>query len=107
MITITEKAVAKVKEISEAEGIGHTIIRLKVLGGGCAGFQYDMEFNDVISEIDEVIEQDGVKIVVDSISFQYLTNVAVDFVDSLVGGGFKFVNPDVKGSCGCGHSFDF
>jgi iron-sulfur cluster insertion protein len=106
MITITETAVAKIKEISEAEGLGHTTIRIKVKGGGCAGFSYDMEYEEQINELDEIVEQDGVKVVVDPVSFQYLANVAIDYVDSLMGGGFKFDNPDVKGSCGCGSSFD-
>lgn len=109
MITVTAVAVAKIKEISEAEGFGHTKIRIKVIGGGCAGFQYDMEFiehADAVGELDEITEQDGVTVLVDPVSFQYLSNVNIDFVDGLVGAGFKFNNPDAKGSCGCGHSFD-
>lgn len=109
MITLTDVAVAKVKEISEAEGFGHTKIRIKVIGGGCAGFRYDMEFlenADAVGEVDEVVEQDGVTVVVDPVSFQYLSNVNLDYVDGLMGAGFKFNNPDAKGGCGCGHSFD-
>lgn len=107
MITVSEEAVAKIKEISEAEGIGHTKVRIKVIGGGCAGFQYDMEYNDQIGDLDEVIEQDGVSVVVDPVSFQYLSEVHIDYVRGMVGAGFKFNNPKAKGSCGCGHSFDF
>ena len=106
MITITEKAVAKVKEISEAEGIGHTIIRVGVKGGGCAGFVTDIFFDDQIKDTDEIIEQDGVKIIVDMISMQYLENTEIDYADGLMGGGFVFKNPNSKGSCGCGKSFD-
>lgn len=106
MITITAKAVEKVKEISEAEGIGHNTIRIKVVGGGCAGFSYDMEYEEKIGELDEIIEQDGVKVIVDPVSFQYLANVEIDYSTGLMGAGFRFNNPDVKGSCGCGHSFD-
>lgn len=106
MITITDKAVAKVKEIAEAEGIGHTNVRLRVVGGGCAGFSYDLDYTEQITDMDEVIEKDGIKLVVDPISFQYLENVTMDYTDGLMGSGFKFDNPDVKGSCGCGHSFD-
>lgn len=106
MITITDKAIAKIKEISEAEGIGHTTVRIKVLGGGCSGFTYDMEYEDKVGDLDEIVEQDGVKVVVDPVSVQYLENVSIDYGDGLMGGGFKFNNPDVKGSCGCGHSFD-
>lgn len=106
MISLTEKAVSKVKEISESGGIGHTIIRLKVLGGGCAGFTYDMCYDEIALDNDEVIEQDGVTIRVDAMSYQYLEDVVVDFVDGLMGAGFKFLNPKAKGSCGCGSSFD-
>lgn len=107
MITLTEIAVAKIKEISEADGIGHTTVRISVKGGGCAGFMYDMYYEDrEPSEMDEVIEQDGVKVLVDPISLTYMENITLDYVDGLMGSGFKFINPDVKASCGCGHSFD-
>jgi iron-sulfur cluster insertion protein len=110
MITVTTLAVTKIKEISEAEGFGHTKFRIKVIGGGCSGFQYDMEFlasPEAINELDEVVEQDGVTVVVDPVSFQYLSNVNIDYVEGLIGTGFKFNNPDAKGSCGCQKSFDF
>lgn len=106
MITVTAEAVAKIKELSEAEGIGHTKVRIKVIGGGCAGFTYDMGYDDQIGELDEVIEQDGVTVVVDPMSFQYLADVNIDYVTGLMGAGFKFNNPGAKHSCGCGHSFD-
>lgn len=105
MIHITEKAADKVKEISDGEGIGHYIIRVKVVGGGCAGFSYDMVFDDSIGDLDEVTELDGIKVVADPISFQYLDEVVLDFLDSEHGAGFKFINPNVKGTCGCGSSF--
>jgi iron-sulfur cluster insertion protein len=107
MITITDEAVIKVKEISEAEGIGHTKVRIKVVGGGCAGFSYDMEYDDKVGELDEIVEKDGVTVLIDPMSYQYLENVTVDYVTGLMGAGFKFINPDVKGSCGCQKSFDF
>jgi iron-sulfur cluster insertion protein len=105
MITITEKAIKAVKSISDDEGIGYYIVRLKVKGGGCAGFTYDMYFDDLINEADEVIETDGIKVVVDPLSVQYLEGVTVDFVDDTYGRGFKFINPNATGSCGCGSSF--
>lgn len=105
MIYITEKAVLKVKEISEAEGIGHFNLRVKVVGGGCAGFSYDLYFENVPTDMDEVSEMDGVKVFVDPLSWQYLDEVCVDYVDELTGSGFKFINPNVKGTCGCGSSF--
>lgn len=106
MISLTDKAVLKLKEMSEADGVGHLTIRLKVLGGGCAGFSYDMCFESVTADLDEVVEQDGIKVVVDPMSYQYLDEVTIDFVDGLMGAGFKFINPKAKGSCGCGSSFD-
>jgi iron-sulfur cluster assembly accessory protein len=106
MISLTEKAVGKIKEIAEAEGIEHLTIRVAVKGGGCAGFEYDMEFNDRVSESDETFDIHGVKVVSDSLSIQYLDNVEIDYLESPLGGGFKFNNPDVKSTCGCGNSFN-
>lgn len=105
MMHLTEKAAKKIEEIANAEGVGHYIIRAKVIGGGCSGFTYDIYFDDQISELDEVTELDGVKLVTDLMSFQYLDEVTVDFVETEMGGGFKFLNPNVKGTCGCGSSF--
>lgn len=107
MIYITEKAAKKVKEISDADGLGHYIIRVKVVGGGCAGFSYDMCFDSQINEMDEVFEMDGVKIITDPLSYQYLEEASIDYIDGMIGAGFKFNNPKAKGSCGCGSSFDF
>jgi iron-sulfur cluster insertion protein len=106
MIYLTEKAAKQVKIIADDEGIGYYIIRVKVKGGGCAGFEYDLNFDEQITDMDEVFELDGVKIVCDPMSLQYLEGTVVDYGDSLMGSGFKFSNPKAKGSCGCGHSFD-
>lgn len=107
MIHITEAAAKKVVEISDAEGIGHHVIRVRVIGGGCAGFTHDMMFDDQIGELDEVTEFDNIKVVIDPLSFQYLDDITIDFVESPMGAGFKFLNPNVKGSCGCGSSVSF
>lgn len=104
---VTERAVLKIKELSEDEGIGHFVIRARIIGGGCAGMQYDMYFDDLIEETDEITETNGVKIVVDSVSWQYLDETTIDYVESTYGAGFKFINPSVKGSCGCGSSVSF
>lgn len=106
MIQLTEKAVQKVKEFAEAEGIAPTI-RLKVIGGGCAGFKNDMYFDEIISDMDEVLEQDGTKVVVDPFSFQYLDGTTIDFVQTEYASGFKFLNPNTTGSCGCGSSVSY
>jgi iron-sulfur cluster insertion protein len=111
MIYLTEKAALKIIEISEAEGIGHNTVRAKVVGGGCAGFSHDLTFDDSISDMDEVTEfQDyygTVKVVTDPISYQYLDETTIDYLESPLGGGFKFNNPNVTGSCGCGSSVKF
>ena len=105
MITITEKAALKVKEIAEAEALLGQGLRLRVVGGGCAGFSYDLYFEDKLGEMDEEFESNGVKLYVDPMSFQYLEGVEIDYVEGLHGAGFKFNNPNSKGSCGCGSSF--
>lgn len=105
MIYITEKAAIKIKEISEAEGIGHLNLRVKVVGGGCAGFSYDLFFENAPTDMDEMSEIDGVKLYVDPLSWQYLDEVSVDYVERLTGSGFTFINPNVKSTCGCGSSF--
>lgn len=107
MITVTELAIAKIKEISESEGIGHYTVRVSVKGGGCAGMTHDMVFEEKILDTDEVIEIEGIKVIIDQISFQYLENITIDYIDSLISAGFKFTSPDIKGSCGCGHSVSY
>ena len=111
MIQVTEKAALKIKEISDSEGIGHYNIRVRVVGGGCAGFSYDMYYEDKVGEMDETVEitdyYGTIKVLVDPLSFQYLDEVTIDYVDSQFGSGFKFINPKVTGSCGCGSSVSF
>jgi iron-sulfur cluster insertion protein len=105
MITITDKAVEKLKEISEADEIGHFVVRVGIKGGGCAGYMTDMFFDDMIKDTDEIIEKGGVKIIVDEMSFQYLDGTDIDYEEGLMGSGFRFANPNKTGSCGCGKSF--
>src|SRR5271169_3339797 len=100
MIYLTEKAANKIKEISIAEGIGHNIIRVKVKGGGCAGMENDLYFDDQISDTDEIFELDDVKLITDFLSFQYLDETIIDYVEGPISSGFRFNNPNVKGSCG-------
>lgn len=107
MLAITDKAAVKIKEISEAEGIGHFNIRLKVIGGGCAGMTHDLFFEEVISDLDEVSDIDGIKIIIDPISFQYLENANIDYIENSMSAGFKITNPDIKSTCGCGSSFAY
>src|ERR1700690_630226 len=94
MIYLTEKAAKQIKEISDSEGIGHYVVRAKVFGSGCNGYQNDLSF-------DEIFEFDGVKLIVDMMSFQYLDEICIDYVESDFGGGFKFAGGGIKSSCGC------
>ncbi len=105
MITITERAAEKVQEIAEAEDLKGQGLRLRVIGGGCAGFSYDLYFEDKPGEMDETFEDRGIKLYVDPLSYQYLENTEIDYVEGLHGSGFKFINPNAKGTCGCGSSF--
>ncbi len=105
MITLTDKAAAKVREIREAESLGEQGLRLRVIGGGCSGFQYDLYFEDEVNDMDEEYESEGIKLYVDMISHQYLEHTQVDYVEGLHGAGFKFLNPQAKSTCGCGSSF--
>ncbi len=105
MLSLTEKAAEKVKEIQAAESIEPSYgLRLRVVGGGCSGFAYDLYF-DQVTESDRVFDSHGVKLVVDQMSLQYLAGTQVDYVEGLQGAGFKFGNPNVKSTCGCGSSF--
>jgi iron-sulfur cluster assembly accessory protein len=105
MLRITPGAATKVNEIREAEGIEGTMaLRLRVVGGGCAGFSYDLYFDEP-TEVDRQFEVAGVKCVVDEMSLMYLVGTEVDYVEGLQGAGFKFQNPNVKSTCGCGSSF--
>jgi iron-sulfur cluster insertion protein len=104
-ISITERAAAKVKEIADAENLGGQGLRLRVIGGGCSGFSYDLYFEDSPTDMDEEFESRGVKLYVDPLSFQYLEGTEIDYVEELHASGFKFNNPKATGTCGCGSSF--
>lgn len=102
---ITDKANAKIKEIAIAEGITHNSVRIKVIGSGCAGLSHDMCYDDRPTELDEVEEIDGVTIIIDPLSFQYMEDVTMDYIASALGEGFKFFGGVIKSTCGCGNSF--
>jgi iron-sulfur cluster assembly protein len=103
-ISVTERAAAKIKEMIAAgnrEGQG---LRLKVVGGGCSGLQYKVDF-DLPKGTDKIFEKDGAKILVDMKSLLYLSGTELDYKEELMQSGFVFQNPNVKKSCGCGTSF--
>src|SRR6266849_3827832 len=100
LLLMTPIAAAKVNEIRGAEGIESTMaLRLRVVGGGCAGFSYDLYFDEPV-EVDRQFEVLGVKCVVDEMSLMYLVGTEIDYVEGLQGAGFKFQNPNVKSTCG-------
>ncbi len=103
---ITEKAKSKLIVVRKEEG--HTDnhhVRVSVQGGGCSGLMYDLSFDDVIVETDEVFENDEFKVLVDKKSLLYLLGTTLDFSDGLNGKGFQFINPNATRTCGCGESF--
>ena len=105
LVNLSDKAAEKVKEIRGEENIEESYaLRLKVQGGGCSGFSYDLYF-DQPAEMDRSFEVKGVKLICDEMSLMYLVGTEVDYVEGLHGAGFKFQNPNVKSTCGCGSSF--
>ena len=105
MLHITAGAATKVNEIRSAEGIEPNMaLRVRVVGGGCAGFSYDLYFDEP-AEVDRQFEVAGVRCIVDEMSLMYLVGTEIDYVEGLMGAGFKFNNPNVKHSCACGESF--
>ena len=105
MISLTDKAANKVREILKNENKDDHALRVGVKGGGCSGFSYTMDIDKIFSESDQVFEDKGIKIVVDAKSFIYLNGIKVDYVENLSGSGFSFSNPNAKRTCGCGSSF--
>ena len=103
-LTMTERAARRIGEILKSEPSG-TMLRLSVLGGGCSGFQYKFDVERDKAEDDVTIVRDGVTMLVDAVSLEYLAGSEIDFVDVLIGASFKVNNPKAKASCGCGTSF--
>ncbi len=105
-VAVTDGAAAKLKEVMAAKGLAGAALRVFVTGGGCSGLQYGMAFDADGGEADDLkFDTQGLTVLVDPISIQYLEGAHIDFVDSLMGGGFKIENPNAVSSCGCGHSF--
>ncbi len=106
-LALTAKAVEMVKDAIQREGLHGYGIRVGVMGGGCAGFQYSMDFEKEPKDGDISFEQDGITVFLDPMSSMYLQGVSVDYVQGLQGAGFKFVNPNARTTCGCGSSFSY
>ncbi|MGQ9917631.1 MAG: HesB/IscA family protein [Bryobacteraceae bacterium] len=105
MITLTPTAINKVKEILNMQDPKPAGLRIAVVGGGCSGFTYSMAFENNPGLLDKTYDFDGLKVFIDQASMLYLDGASVDYVETLEGSGFKFDNPNVRSTCGCGSSF--
>jgi iron-sulfur cluster assembly protein len=105
MVTVTQKAAEKIKDLIQEEGGNKSYLRVAVKGGGCSGLSYDMSLDYQIEDKDTMFEDKGIKILVDNKSLLYLYGTELEFSDGLNGKGFQFVNPNASRTCGCGESF--
>ena len=105
MLSVTEGAAKKIKVMLERDGTLDYGLRVSVVGGGCSGFQYKLEFEPAPGDMDQVIESNGVRVFVDPKSSLYLNGVILNFDDGLMGAGFQVENPNARTTCGCGESF--
>jgi len=104
-IIFTTNAAGKVSEMLVEEGDANLKLRVYVTGGGCSGFQYSFAFDDQVAEDDLAVEKEGVTLLVDSMSFQYLVGATIDYQEGLEGSRFVITNPNATATCGCGSSF--
>jgi iron-sulfur cluster insertion protein len=105
ILEVTENAVAKVQSLKLEEDNEELKLRVYVTGGGCSGFQYGFSFEDVMAEDDTAVTRDGITVLIDSLSYQYLAGSTVDYEEGLMGSRFLITNPNASTTCGCGASF--
>lgn len=105
MITISDSAAQKIRDMAVQHQVDHSGVRVMVVGGGCSGLTYDMDFENEARDGDLVVEHDGVKVYVDPMSLAYLEGTTIDFVETFSYAGFQFDNPNAQKGCGCGKSF--
>ncbi len=105
-VSLTDEALSQLKSLLEKEANSDLALRVFVSGGGCSGMQYGMAFDDNVRPGDEIVERDGIKVLIDDFSAPYIRGSEIDYVDSLMGAGFTVHNPNAIRSCSCGHSFD-
>lgn len=104
-LIFTDSAANKVKQLIEEEGNADLKLRVFVSGGGCSGFQYGFTFDEVMNEDDTVMSKNGVQLLIDPMSFQYLVGAEIDYTEGLEGSQFVIKNPNATTTCGCGSSF--
>ena len=105
VVTLTESAANKLRSIMAEKNLATYGLRVFIAGGGCGGLQYGMTFDNNPSDVDMVFEQYGMRVIVDPRSVEYLAGASIDYVDTLMGGGFQIENPNAASTCGCGQSF--
>jgi iron-sulfur cluster assembly accessory protein len=105
MVTLSQNAAGKVRELVDGEGQTDVVLRVAVQPGGCSGLRYAMYLDDQVADSDTIAEHHGIRVAVDKMSLPYLSEAKIDFVDSLEASGFTIDNPVAQGSCACGHSF--
>ncbi len=105
MFHITSKAAGEIKRLLEQEDMPNAFLRVRIIPGGCSGFEYEMGFDDETEETDNIFETDGVRVAIDELSYPYLDGSTLDFNSGLNATGFSINNPNAAGSCGCGQSF--
>jgi iron-sulfur cluster assembly protein len=105
-VSLSDEAVRRLRSVLDSQKTPEGALRVYVTPGGCSGFSYGMSIETEPAEDDEIVEQEGVKVVVDAFSLQYLAGAQIDYVDALMGGGFQVVNPNAVQNCACGQSFD-
>lgn len=106
VVSVTESAIAKMRSLIEEEDNPDLKLRVYVTGGGCSGFQYGFTFDEAVADDDSIVERDGVKVVVDAMSYPYLVGARVDYEEGLQGSKFVIQNPNASSTCGCGSSFN-
>lgn len=104
-LLFTDSAANKVKQLIEEEGNPDLKLRVFVTGGGCSGFQYGFTFDEVVNDDDTVMDKNGVKLLIDPMSFQYMVGAEIDYTEGLEGSQFVIKNPNATTTCGCGSSF--
>ena len=104
-LVFTDAAATKVRSLIDEEGNPELKLRVFVTGGGCSGFQYGFTFDEVVNEDDTAMERNGVTLLIDSMSYQYLVGAEIDYKDDLEGAQFVIKNPNATSTCGCGSSF--
>jgi iron-sulfur cluster insertion protein len=105
MLALTNTSIDRVRAMAEKEQLSNASIRIAVVGGGCSGFSYEIEFDDEERDGDQVVDTGSFRVYVDPMSYQYVQNTIVDYVESFNFTGFHFDNPNAKRTCGCGSSF--